>query len=333
MMTEQENRRRRRIAPSLGLMVLLASGPAHLSASADDEGQARNRSSGDTCQKVAQDVRKSCENGARDEYWLAKARCKNTAPDGGAASKNPCGAAASDELAAQRSECRDQFVARKDICSQLGGGPYAPNIDPGNFVAVIDNPYLPLVPGTTFRYESVTAQGQKTGETGVVEVTGETRSILGVPCVVVRDTATVDGQVVEDTIDWYAQDKAGNVWYFGEESKQYANGFLVAIDGSWRAGVDGALPGIVMEAVPAVGDVYRQEFAVGEAEDVAKVLALGQAVSVPFGGYTNALQTGDFSAFEPDLIEQKFYVPGVGFVLAIDPETGGREELVGVMAK
>ena len=197
----------------------------------------------------------------------------------------------------------------------------------------IDNPYLPLVPGTTFRYESVTAQGQKTGETGVVEVTGETRAIFGVPCVVVRDTATVDGQVVEDTIDWYAQDKAGNVWYFGEESKQYANGFLVAIDGSWRAGVDGALPGIVMEAAPAVGDVYRQEFAVGEAEDVAKVLALGQAVSVPFGGYTNALQTGDFSAFEPHLIEQKFYAPGVGFVLAIDPETGGREELVGVMTQ
>src|SRR6185369_9184112 len=117
----------------------------------------------------------------------------------------------------------------------------------------------PLVPGTTFVYEGQTADGFGHDE---FAVTHNTKVILGVTCVEVHDVATLDGDVVEDTLDWFAQDNAGNVWYFGENSKQLEDGLVVGVEGSWTAGIDGAKPGIVMEAAPAVGDVYRQEFSV-----------------------------------------------------------------------
>ena len=179
-------------------------------------------------------------------------------------------------------------------------------------------------------YEGDTAAGREHAE---FQVTRKTRTLLGVKCVEVRDTSTVDGELSEDTLDWFAQDKAGNVWYFGEESKQYEDGILVGIDGSWRAGVEEAKPGIVMEAKPKVGDVYRQEYAISEAEDMADVVALGQPVSVGHTAYRNALQTHEFSGLEPAASEQKFYVPNVGFVLSIDDENGERLELIGIKTR
>jgi hypothetical protein len=164
-------------------------------------------------------------------------------------------------------------------------------------------------------------------------VTSDTRTILGVTCVVVRDTVTANGKLIEDTLDWYAQDKQGNVWYFGENAKQYSGDLIIGIEGSWEADVNGAQPGIVMEADPVVGDIYRQEFAPGEAEDMAEVLSLTESVTVPFDSYTNCLMTLEFSALEPDVSENKFYVKGVGFIKSIDVGTNFSSELVGIIKK
>lgn len=204
--------------------------------------------------------------------------------------------------------------------------PYAPVIDPANFVDVIDNAYWPLVPGTTFIYEGETDEGLEHIE---VYVTRETRVVMGVACTVVRDTVALDGELVEETFDWYAQDKDGNVWYFGEDSKEYEDGEVVSSAGSWEAGVDGALPGIVMYAQPAVGQVYRQEYYPGEAEDMAEVINLTESETVPYGSYDNLLMTREWTPLEPDVAEHKYYAPGVGLILEVVVEGGsGRIELI-----
>jgi hypothetical protein len=203
---------------------------------------------------------------------------------------------------------------------------YAPRIEPSQFTTRIDNPFLPLAPGSRWVYE-----GRKGGrrERIVVEVTSETRRVMGVECVVVRDTVTTDGEVTEDTMDWYAQDRDGNVWYFGEDTKEYEGGKVVSTEGSWEAGVGGARPGIAMKARPQVGDRYRQEYLRGEAEDMAEVLNLSARAAVPFGVFNGVLQTKDFTPLEPDQIEHKYYASGVGLVLEVLAEGGsGRVELV-----
>ncbi|HEX6010848.1 MAG TPA: hypothetical protein VFY87_03395, partial [Geminicoccaceae bacterium] len=162
----------------------------------------------------------------------------------------------------------------------------------------------------------------------VVSVTGETEEILGVRCTVVQDTVTLDGVLVEDTTDWFAQDRLGNVWYFEEIARNYENGDLANLDGSWRAGVDGAQPGIVMRARPRAGEVYRQEFRLGDAEDLAQVLSLSGDAAVPAASCGDCVVTRDFTPLEPDLVERKFYAPGIGLILEVDLETGERVELV-----
>jgi hypothetical protein len=199
-------------------------------------------------------------------------------------------------------------------------------IDPDDFVSGIDNPYFPLEPGTTLVYESPDGT---TFETFVI--TDKTVKILGVTCVVVEHTAIVDGQVVEYTLDYFAQDVDGNVWYFGESVKNYEDGHLVDRDGSWKAGVDGAEPGILMEASPQVGDVYQQENYPGVAEDMAEVISLDASVDVPYGSFDGVLQTDDFTPLEPGIIEQKYYVEGVGNVLVVNETTGEQELLVKIV--
>lgn len=198
--------------------------------------------------------------------------------------------------------------------------PYAPAIDPADFVSSINNPFMPLQPGTTFVYEGQTEKGDEYNE---VYVSTETKVVMGVPCVVVVDTVKVDGEVEEATLDWYAQDKQGNVWYFGEDSKEYENGAVVSTHGSWEAGVDGALPGIIMVANPAVGDTYRQEYYRGEAEDWAAVLSLSGSASTPYGSYTDVLVTKEWSALDAvPVIEQKYYAKDIGFVMAKGMDSG-----------
>lgn len=186
-----------------------------------------------------------------------------------------------------------------------------PDPDPDDFVDTIDNPYLPYRPGTRWVYEATSSEGD---ERIVVTVTDRTRVVQGVRTTVVRDTvADETGTVVEDTYDWYAQDTAGNVWYFGEDSTAYANGKSTK-EGSWEAGVDGAQAGIVMLADPRPGDSYQEEFYEGEAEDRGEVLALDEEVTVPFGTFTDTVTTADTTPLEPDVEEHKYYARGVGVV-------------------
>ena len=145
-----------------------------------------------------------------------------------------------------------------------------------------------------------------------------------------RDTVTVDDELVEDTYDWYAQDKEGNVWYMGEDSKEYEDGAVVSTEGSWEAGVDGAKPGMIMKGNPQAGDSYRQEYYKGEAEDMAKVISLNESVSVPYGSFENCLQTEEWTPLEPDVLEHKYYAPSVGLVLEVDIESEDRVELIDI---
>lgn len=191
-----------------------------------------------------------------------------------------------------------------------------------DFVTVVDNPYYPLVPGTKWVYEAKMEDG--TTERNEIEVTKETREIMGVAATIVHDVVYVDGQVTEETFDWYAQDKNGNVWYLGEDVSNYANGTLSGHAGSWEWGKDGALPGIIMWAEPAahLNETYYQEYYEGEAEDQGQVLSVAESVAVPFGAFENVVKTYDFSALEPDLNENKFYASGIGAIKEFDQITG-----------
>ncbi len=190
--------------------------------------------------------------------------------------------------------------------------PYDVAINSENFVAHIDNPYFTLKAGTTFTYQSSTSAGFERNE---VSVSSETRMIMGVRTVVVRDTVWIDDSLHEDTRDYYAQDKHGNVWYFGEAVDNYERNTIANHEGAWEAGIDGAKPGIVMEAQPKVGDSYRQEYAPGTAEDMGFIVAVGQTVQVPYGTLTNCLKTWDWSRIELFAHEFKYYCPTVGFVV------------------
>lgn len=288
------------------------------------------------CTKTSLNMLESCKFGAGDDYWLAIAKCNNLPTHD---ERETCKRQASKDLKSAKEDCSAQFTARQKICKVLGQDVYNPIINPADFVDgngnpfVIDNPFFPLTPGTTFIYEGISEKGNEHTE---FFVTDNTKEILGVTCIEVRDTVTVDGVLLEDTLDWFAQDKDGNVWYFGENSREFEGGLVVSLGGSWTAGVDGAKPGIVMEASPTVGNLYRQEFALGVAEDMAEVLSLNESVTVPFPPsssttFTNCLKTKDFTPLEPDAIEHKFYAPGIGNVQIVDPATGNHVDLINII--
>ena len=199
---------------------------------------------------------------------------------------------------------------------------YAPAIDPSSFTAEVTNEYFPLVPGTVFVYEG-TEDGE--AQRNEVIVTRDTKIVDGVTCVVVHDVVYVAGKVAEDTYDWYAQDADGTVWYFGEDTKELSSdGSTKSTAGSWESGVDGAQPGIVMPAHPRVGQAYRQEYLKGEAEDMATVVETDATVTAGMGTYEHAVVTEERTPLEPDIVEQKRFAPGIGFVSS-DLTKGGRE--------
>lgn len=200
---------------------------------------------------------------------------------------------------------------------------YAPQIDPTQFTVSVDNTFFPLTPGTIFVYEK--ADGSERVE---VHVLDQIRNVRDVPCRVVKSLEYEDGELVEETFDWYAQDTEGNVWYFGEDTRTFENGAMTGGEGSWEAGVDGAQPGIIMKAHPAIGDSYRQEYYAGHAEDMGEVLALADSVTVPYGPFSGVLVTRDWTPLEPGVDEQKYYAPGLGLVLEV--EGSSRVELVRV---
>jgi len=280
----------------------------------------------DACRVTAVKARMARRAEVLSELFLALGICANsTDPDEHA----QCVADAWEEFFDGLGEAQEQFGARLDLCDLLGGGPYDPTIDPRDFAGGgADNPFFPLVPGRTLTYQKTTAEGEI--EVSVVTFLKETREILGVECVAVRDTESVDGEVVEDTFDYYARDLEGNVWYFGELSMVFEDGFLVDLGGSWIAGEDGASPGIIMPADLFLGQTYRQEFLLGEAEDAATVLSRDASVSVPYGDFDGCRETLDFTPLEPGNVEHKFYAEGIGLVLEVDPANGERLELIDV---
>jgi hypothetical protein len=210
-----------------------------------------------------------------------------------------------------------------------GAADYNPVITPSDFSDRITNPYFPLPEGRTLVYE-----GTKDGAPEHVEVvvTANRRTILGVTCVEVSDVVTSNGSLVEKTVDWYAQNSAGDVWYFGEDTKEYTNGVVTSTQGTWEAGVDNAKPGVVMYARPPLGQTYRQEYRPGVAEDMARVEQIDARVSVPAGVYQPAVVTYDTDPLNPDKTENKSYGMGVGLIRAdrIGAQHHETIELVGV---
>jgi hypothetical protein len=204
------------------------------------------------------------------------------------------------------------------------------DLDPADFTTEIDNPYWPMSLGSRWVYRETDEEG--TVLKVVVTVTDQTKTIAnGVEARVVHDVVSEEGEAVEITDDWYAQDSAGNVWYLGEDTAEYKNGKVVSRQGSFEAGVDGAQPGVIMPRNPVVGLAYRQEYYEGEAEDKARVLSLDAQVAVPFGGFDGVLETEDINPLnEPKpAVEHKYFARDVGPVLAIGISGGGgREELV-----
>lgn len=302
---------RRKIPGTTALLSLLALGLASAGRDDDDD---------DECAEVAKATYKADKAGAKEDYWIAIAKCINHDDD-----DDGCREDAEDQLEEDLELARARKRARLELCEMLGGEEYDPDLDDDEFGPNVDNEYFPLVPGRTLVYEKQSSEGFEH-----VEITTlfETRDIDGVQCRVVQDTAYLDGEVVEDTTDWYAQHDDGTVWYYGEIALNYEDGFLDNVDGSWRTDVDGALPGILMLAEAHVGDVYRQEYLIGEAEDVALVLATDETVTVAAGTFEHCVKTEDWTPIEPGNYEHKYYAPGIGLVLEVDVASGERLELV-----
>ena len=274
------------------------------------------------CDQMAWALRKASQFEARADFWRTIAVCLNdptmTVPTMVA------------EAQAVRDQglldAEEQFTARLSTCTELGHGPYDPTLAPSAFVASCTNPYFP-VPGNrvlTFELDSPDYSYLVR-----IKETGSTVLIDSVPCTEVVSEEFENGELVERTTDWYAQKQNGDVWYFGETSAHYEEGFLNDLEGSWRSGKDDAKAGIRMPGNPQVGMTYRMEFKAGDAEDIAKIVATNQTVTVASGTYTGCLKIEEWSPLENEL-EIKYYAPGVGFVLEINPVTGERLELMSI---
>lgn len=220
------------------------------------------------------------------------------------------------------------LVACGDSATDTTVAPILDDYSAASFVEGITNEYFPFTPGSSWSYEGV-----EDGEVERIEVvvTGDTRVVDGVTSIVVRDTVTLDGELIEDTFDWYAEDSEGNVWYMGEDSKEYEGGEVVSTAGSWETGVDGALPGIIMYADPAahLNVPYRQEFYLDEAEDVGEIIETNATIAVRGATYDNVLIVREWNLLEPGVVEDKYFAPGIGVVVEQVVEGGsGRVELL-----
>lgn len=286
------------------------------------------------CAASAITQRLACQFDLRDDFYTETAICLDSV-----AQDETCFSEAEDSFDEGVEECDGILEARLDLCEALEDATHDPGfgeafaanfVDPLQIgVSVAPNPWFPLVTDNQWVYEG-------NGETIEVVVTGDTKLIDGVTCVVVIDTATEDDVVVEITKDWYAQDTSGNVWYCGEISENFeefdgdetADPELVDIDGSWKAGRDGNEAGVLLPFDAQPGDIFRQEFAQTDAEDVIEILAIDATEAAPGGMCSgNCLLTRDFTPLEPDAEENKYYVPGIGLIVEIDPATGDRVEL------
>jgi hypothetical protein len=200
-------------------------------------------------------------------------------------------------------------------CAQLPHGSEKVHLDPRDFTIKIDNPYWPMRPGTTWKYVE---RGGGEKATVRVHVSHRTKMIKGIRVRIIHDVVRVDGEIIENTFDWFAQDSRGNIWYLGEFTREYENGQVVSTEGSWKHGRDGAQAGVVVPAKPQVGCSYREEFLKGEAEDRAKILSINEKIKTPTGFHRRVLQTANTTPLQANLLENKFYARGKGPVLELD---------------
>jgi hypothetical protein len=217
--------------------------------------------------------------------------------------------------------------ASTDSCALPTFGPgdqYNPTYDAATFTATVDNKWFPLPVGRTWLYT-----GTKDGKPAldVVTVSSRTRVIDGVTTHIVEDRLFLDNALEEKTADYYAQDKCGNVWYFGEDTGELNRaGKVTNTSGSFHAGEKGAEAGVFMEANPRLNERFRQEWYKGEAEDTYRAIDLATNASVPYGNYDDALRTEETTRLEPDVVDNKLYAPGIGEVVEVSLK-GAREEL------
>jgi hypothetical protein len=297
------------------------------------------------CSATARTQLTACRGETIDTYSTAIAICLNESNSSDRAKCNQEAATARDEMS---SLCEDQLAARIAVCKAIGEGRYDPNFDEANFVndfrhPGVTNPYLPLAIGNTWDYKSQ-------AETGHIEVLGDTKLIDDVTCLVVRDQVSVDGRLKEDTDDWFAVARnGGDVWYCGEEVKDYEvfegdqpqNLELTRIDGSFKVDRDGAKPGIFVPAKPVKGKTFRQEYSLGNAEDIVNVLEtqyvygkrpeLDALVPKDLANLlcgAGCVVTGETSPVEPTSFARKYYAPGIGVFLEVTPATGETNRLV-----
>jgi hypothetical protein len=295
----------------------------------------------DFCSRTAVNVLRACSNEARDDFWITRGNCINISNED---ERADCREEAWADWRDAREECREQYDARLELCAVLGEARYDPAFDPADFETEFTglNPYFPLVVGNSWTYVAG-------DETITVEVLDETKLIEGVTCIVVNDLVEENGETIEDTDDWYGQATNGDVHYCGEIALNFETfdgddpeePELVDIEGSWKAGRDHAKPGIIMFALPMVGTVYRQEVALGDAEDVAEILSidygygddpdLDQLVPQDLAELLcndNCVVTRDFTPIEPGVEERKYYAPGIGPFLEVNLEEGNIVQLV-----
>jgi len=312
----------------------------------DDDREETPSDNGAHCSSTAAAVFESCKGGAEADYKLAVGKCINVADSQARSLCMSEAKAARDEA---RQLCQEQRMARRDVCAALGEGRYEPNFDPSRFDTDFGNlthpnPYFPLAIGNKWEFGGA--------EEVHIEVLDKTKLIAGVTCITVSDRVTSDGVLAEDTNDWFAHAKNGDVYYAGEETKEYEtfegdkppDPELVNIDGSFKTGRDGAKPGIAFFFSPKVGKVYRQEFDLDNAEDIAQILSTTYSYGddpeldrfVP-QELAELLCAGDcivvkeFTPLNPGPggVERKFYAPGIGNFLEIDLESGDVTQLVG----
>jgi hypothetical protein len=197
-------------------------------------------------------------------------------------------------------------------------------LDPADFVTRVDNPYFPLAPGSRWVYAESGAANA--AQVVTVTVTPRIREIAGLVATVVHDKVVEDGEMVENTFDWYAQDVCGNVWYLGESTKELENGQVVSTAGSWMHGVDGAMAGVIMPGDPQVGVAYREEYYEGEAEDRGQILSVAEQAMVPAGHFRDVLLIKETTPLHRRVLEYKLYAPGVGPVLVFGVSGGSDVE-------
>lgn len=296
------------------------------------------------CSSSAQSSNLACSFAAKDDLFTVRAICMDSPDD----DLNSCLDDANAEYELVLEECAEIYAAQVEVCDQTGDAAHVPDfgaafitnfVDPLEIgVSVTPNPYFPLVQGNRWVYEGTFEEdGEMITESITVTVLNETKLVDGITCLVVRDVVEVDGELIEDTDDWFAQDTDGNVWYCGEEVKDYEwfDGDepllpeLVSDDGSFKAGRDGDKGGILLPVVPVVGDLFRQELSVGNAEDIIEILATdGDENAVAASCNGACLVTRDFSPLSPGGEENKYYAPDIGLILEIDIESGDRVELI-----